>query len=336
MKIGSRRAGSCLSFALAALFCGASARAAFGAQPLTAVLSDMAGAQWEVVQAMAVDQASNDGPRFRSAPDVVPFHETFEGDYTPTAANTRLALFSDDGCNVYIDGVKKLAQKDVGQALPDITNSLNRINFALVAGQTYHIKVEYSNTFFTGRSDIDGATLFAYNWREDEGGAPGGGTPGNGTGGDGTGGGGGVTPGDGTGGGGTGGGSGGAGGGDTGGGTGGGIGGGSGSAYASVPIGLQISIDGGATWQDIPAPNSAIPTSDASYPAVAATGYSIGLRALKPADKLWADLKPEWSVNGKTYYGAEIWVQFKEARDVTVSAESGGTLSGVVKVVEED
>lgn len=323
MKIGSR-----LAFAFATLICGASAREAFAAQPLTAVLTDMPGAQWAAVRETAVDQASNDGPRFRSAPQLVPFHETFEGDYTPASANVRLAMFSDDGCDVYIDGVRKLAQKDLGQALPDVANSLKRIDFALAMGQTYHIKVEYSNTVFLGRSDIDGATLFAYSWRADEDGG-GGGTPDDGTGG----GGGVIIPGDGTGGDGGTGGSGGAGGGSTGGGGtgGGGVGGGAGGVYAGAPIGLQISHDNGETWQDITKADG-VPVTDLPQ---AFKGHSTGLRALKATGQEWPDLKPEWHVGNEIYEGEEIWVKLDVLGDVAVSAESGGTLSGTVHVTDE-
>jgi hypothetical protein len=135
---------------------------AHAAQPLTDVLHDLQGSGWDAVQMTARDQAANDGPRFRSAPAQTPFYESFAGDFVPQDAQTKLAIFSDDGCDVWIDGVKVLANKDKGQALPNLLESLHKVSFVFAANRTYRIKVDFSNTIYQGRSDIDGATLFAY------------------------------------------------------------------------------------------------------------------------------------------------------------------------------
>lgn len=161
-----RRVGNVKMAALvvvAVLGCWRGARAeAPVLQPLTAILHDMEGSPLELVRAMASDSASNDGPRFRSAPPVAPHHENFEGDWTPREEEARLAIFSDDGASVWIDGERVWARKDVAQALPKLNESLHALPMSFVKGRTYRVRVEYSNTKYLGAADIDGCTLFAY------------------------------------------------------------------------------------------------------------------------------------------------------------------------------
>ena len=95
--------------------------------------------------------------RGSSTPDE---EKTYQGTYKPED-NVKLAIFSDDGCTVTIDGAVVWSKKGSGQALPDINNSLRGLG-SLRGGQTYNIKVEYSNTVYTGQGDIDGVTLFVY------------------------------------------------------------------------------------------------------------------------------------------------------------------------------
>lgn len=135
--------------------------ASAGAAPLSSILQS--AGDWNAVQSAARRQADNDQPAYLSAPATTPFHETFEGQWTAPSVASKLAIFSDDGCDVWIDGRKVVARKDQGQALPDLANSLVPINFDFNEGQTYTIKVEYSNTVYLGSADIDGVTLFAYN-----------------------------------------------------------------------------------------------------------------------------------------------------------------------------
>ncbi len=87
---------------------------------------------------------------------------TLEGDFTADANTTNLAILSDDGCDVTINGSKVLFAKDKGQALPDLSQSLSKLSATLTPGQTYHIKIDYSNVIYTGNADIDGCTLFAW------------------------------------------------------------------------------------------------------------------------------------------------------------------------------
>ena len=130
----------------------------------------MAGKHWNDVQAEAQNQVDNGTLVYRNVPPLasdgisyqLPYHHSFEGDFTPDADSTKLAIFSDDGCDVTIDGSKVWSAQNQGQALPDLNQSLHKISFTLIAGRSYHIRVDYSNTIYTGDLDIDGATLFAY------------------------------------------------------------------------------------------------------------------------------------------------------------------------------
>lgn len=131
-------------------------------RPLEDVLEDWQGYGWSDIVDIATYEAQNDGPLYPSAPSATPHYETFEGSFSPEDENTKLAIFSDDGCDVYINETKVHSGKDNGQALPNLSQSLHRISTSFQAGQTYQIRVEYSNTEYKGAADIDGASLFAY------------------------------------------------------------------------------------------------------------------------------------------------------------------------------
>lgn len=111
---------------------------------------------------VATKQAKEDGPLYPSAPSTTPAYETFEGNFSPRNNTTRIAIFSDDGCDVYIDGENVHQGKGRGQALPNLTQSLHKIDYSFKSGKIYRIRVEYSNTHYLGAADVDGATLFAY------------------------------------------------------------------------------------------------------------------------------------------------------------------------------
>jgi hypothetical protein len=140
----------------------ARAQTAPAAAPLDDVLHDMQGAPWAAVEMTAREQAANNGPRFRSAPAQVPFHKSFEGTFTPQDAQTRLAIFSDDGCDVFIDGAKVHAQKDRAQNMTALGESLHKINLSLQPGRAYLVRIDFSNVIYLGQGDMDGVTLFAY------------------------------------------------------------------------------------------------------------------------------------------------------------------------------
>lgn len=134
-------------------------------RPLVDVLENMEGLPWSAVRLAAQQQAEATlGPKYRNIPAQTPFYAAFQGTFIPASNDTRLAMFSDDGCNVYLDGVLVLGNLDRGQHLPALDQSLQFIDQELVAGQSYDVRIEYSNTIYGGNTDADGATLFAYTY----------------------------------------------------------------------------------------------------------------------------------------------------------------------------
>lgn len=139
------------------------------AQNVTGTLSTIldeepSGSGWSAVVSDAQAQCTGNGhPLYHST---VLENQTFEGDYTPTRRMV-LAIFSDDGSDVTVDGTKVFPPsgqtaggQGQGQAL-DI-NALHKVGVTLEPNTTHHIKVDYSNIIYTGSGDIDGCTLFAY------------------------------------------------------------------------------------------------------------------------------------------------------------------------------
>lgn len=150
-----------IGLAIAVCWCAVPAWAQT-ARPLSDVLENWESYSYAHIKDVAATEAANDGPHYPNAPTAVPAYENFEGNFTPAATSTKLAIFSDDGCDVYIEGTKVYSGKGQGQALPDLSQSLHKISFDFAAGQSYLIRVEYSNTSYQGAADIDGASLFVY------------------------------------------------------------------------------------------------------------------------------------------------------------------------------
>ncbi len=74
-----------------------------------------------------------------------------------------LSIFSDDGCDLSIDGVKVHSHYKRPQGLPRLNESLHEIPILLQPGKEYEFEVNYSNVKFyvkDERPDIDGCTLF--------------------------------------------------------------------------------------------------------------------------------------------------------------------------------
>ena len=141
-----------------ALFCGL-LTTPVSAQTLPQILLDMGAASEAAVRAEATSQAASE-PRYRSrmAGDL----RLFTGPFVPDSANTKLAIFSDDGCTVRIDGNAVHSRSGQGQHLPDLNQSFHVLDFTFVAGQSYDLVVEYTNTIYPGDWDVDGCTLFAF------------------------------------------------------------------------------------------------------------------------------------------------------------------------------
>ncbi len=146
---------------------GLSLAAAGRADPLPLKL--MPSKSFSDVQAEAAYESVN-GPVYGNSPDpkTLPFHATLTGTVTADATMNKLAIFSDDGCDVLVDGVKVWSAKDQGQALPDLPSSLHELPGTLSPGP-HTVEIDYSNIIYgapdptTGQPvDIDGCTLFVY------------------------------------------------------------------------------------------------------------------------------------------------------------------------------
>lgn len=84
----------------------------------------------------------------------------FRGVFIPTNSNTKLAIHSDDGSTVKVDGTQKVSKRGENTQLQN-PNSFDVINVAWVVGQSYCIEIDYSNGM-TNINDRDGVTLYAY------------------------------------------------------------------------------------------------------------------------------------------------------------------------------
>lgn len=127
-------------------------------EPIGDVFDNRPSATWSVIEAAAKEQAASQ-PIIKS--NTVE-GRGFEGYFKANAATSKLALLSDDGADVYIDGTKIHSAKGVGQHLPDLTKSLIKINYNFEPGKLYKVLVDYSNEQLAGNTDIDGVTLFSY------------------------------------------------------------------------------------------------------------------------------------------------------------------------------
>ena len=139
------------------------------ADTLPLPLETMPGKTFADVKAQATAESTS-GPTWGNAPDpsTLPVHQTFTGTVTADATMTKLAIFSDDGSDVFVDGVLVWSSKDKGQALPDIANSLHELPVTLSPG-SHSVEIDYSNIIYTVADaskgippDIDGCTLFLY------------------------------------------------------------------------------------------------------------------------------------------------------------------------------
>lgn len=155
--------GVCLVVGL--LFCGATTKAqspisAPSPLNLSAIFDEQAGKTEQQIKDLAAQRIAANQITYGSSPDTLPQYLTFTG-YIQPNTNAKLAILSDDGCNVVINSQNVLARKGVGQHLPNLTQSLHFIDYTFTAGQVYQVTVEYSNTAYN-TPDFDGLTLFCY------------------------------------------------------------------------------------------------------------------------------------------------------------------------------
>lgn len=88
--------------------------------------------------------------------------KTFRGVFTTSSANTKLAIHSDDGSTVTVDG-QGAGVDDLGTDTHlKERGSLKSLSTTFVPGQEYCVEINYSNSALT-TNDQDGVTLYAYN-----------------------------------------------------------------------------------------------------------------------------------------------------------------------------
>jgi hypothetical protein len=137
-------------------------------------VSDMADGSVTQARIEAQRQAASGNLAYRSYTKGDP--SSFSGKYTPPELPDDkkgrfvygLALFSDDGCSVTVNGSLIHQRMGQGQHLPNISDSFHVLQTALAPGEPTDIIVDYSNIIYDddpdspGYPDIDGCTLFLY------------------------------------------------------------------------------------------------------------------------------------------------------------------------------
>jgi len=87
---------------------------------------------------------------------------TFDGFFQAASNTSKLAILSDDGSSVSVDGHQILNRAGQGQGFENFDSCFAPLTFSFTAGQTYHITVQYTNTTHLGDADVDGVSLWAY------------------------------------------------------------------------------------------------------------------------------------------------------------------------------
>lgn len=132
------------------------------ALPLGGVITNMPSANETTVRTEAERQMKDKDTRFKS---VKVENDVFDGYFIPASASTRLAVVSDDGVTITIDGAAtNVTNFGAGQSDKNIDQVFKVVSTpTFVVGRAYRIKVDYSNTIHTDDNDFDGMTLFAFN-----------------------------------------------------------------------------------------------------------------------------------------------------------------------------
>ncbi len=137
-------------------------------------VSDIADGSVTQARVEASRQAANGNLPYRSSKQGD--SRSFSGQYTPPQLPDDkkgrfvygLALFSDDGCTVSVEGTPIHQFLGRGQHLPKLGDSFHVLPVALASEESVNIAVDYSNIIYDddpespGYPDIDGSTLFLY------------------------------------------------------------------------------------------------------------------------------------------------------------------------------
>ena len=135
--------------------------------PLSMVFVDIGGGDRSTVESFAEFQTKTQ-PNYKSGKIE---SLVFEGVFIPRSPKTgnsiTVAVLSDDGVDVEVNGKLIHEKFGKGQHLPNLKESLHDLKGPdggkWLPGKEYFIRIKYSNIIFTGDADIDGLTLFAYN-----------------------------------------------------------------------------------------------------------------------------------------------------------------------------
>ena len=128
------------------------------ADQLSVILLDLGGADEAAARQEAELQAPY-APLFKSVGlETI----TFEGVFIPASNDTKLAVFSDDGVDVFVDDVKVHSRFEQPQHLPELEQSFHVLSASFEQGQACTIRVVYSNIQYDGDCDLDGLTLFGF------------------------------------------------------------------------------------------------------------------------------------------------------------------------------
>lgn len=87
---------------------------------------------------------------------------SFKGVFTPSTPDTKIAIHSDDGCNVKLDGVLKVSKFGQNTHLESLSSSFNEIGATFIQGEEYCVQIDFKNLAYTA-GDLDGVTLYSYN-----------------------------------------------------------------------------------------------------------------------------------------------------------------------------
>lgn len=104
--------------------------------------------------------------------NATPFYKSFtletrwyDGYFRAAANTTQLALLSDDGTSVWIDGQQVLNRAGRGQGFEAFDSTfvtLTPPSGSFVAGQIYHLRLQYTNVVHLSDGDVDGISLWAF------------------------------------------------------------------------------------------------------------------------------------------------------------------------------
>ena len=153
----------CLRLFLAAAFVTISSGVSYAQSlPLVSaqesIFSDQGNASYDSVRNAALAQSTS-APFYKSNSVQT---RIYEGYFKPRSNNTKIALLSDDGTSVWINGQKVLSRAGQPQGFEAFDSTFVPLSQSFVAGQIYNLKLEYTNTIHQGAADVDGISLWAY------------------------------------------------------------------------------------------------------------------------------------------------------------------------------